>query len=276
MKFFETLWDLVAGDKKAKQAQESLAPVEVKPKRRAQSQASAPQAVSPKAQLQNGVASRKPKRRAAPKSRNKPAQANVQSLAPESPVVETPALASPALATPALAEPPTAFTPNVATTRKELQKLMCLPAAGGTLPVVPEKLPRILRDRYEVAMKLHLEHYDIRVRKWRKSSSGIAWCVAYRSGRIQRLIESPRPLTPLSCAIFLHEVGHHAIGLGIHHPRCLEEYLAWMYSLQQMKAWGIEISPRVQQRVQRSLRYAVRKAVRRGIRELPPELEAYR
>ena len=80
----------------------------------------------------------------------------------------------------------------------------------------------------------------------------------------------------LSCAIFLDEVGHQAIGLGIHHSRCVEEYLAWMYSLQQMKAWGIEISPRVQQRVQRSLRYAVRKAVRRGIRELPPELEAYR
>jgi hypothetical protein len=161
-------------------------------------------------------------------------------------------------------------------TKKEATALMRLPAAEGSVPAVPETLPRGLRDRYEVVMRMHLEHYGIRVRKWRKSSSGIAWCVAYRSGRVQRLIESPKPLTPLSCAIFLHEVGHHAIGLGIHHPRCLEEYRAWMYSLQQMRAWGIEVSPRVEQRVQRSLRYAVRKAVRRGIRELPKELDAYR
>jgi hypothetical protein len=119
------------------------------------------------------------------------------------------------------------------------------------------------------------ERYQVRVRKWRTSMSGIAWYVEYRDGRIQRLIESPKPKSPMSAAIFLHEIGHHHIGLGIHKPRCLEEYMAWMYSLEQMKAWQIDITPRVERRVQRSLRYAVRKAQRRGIRSLPPELLAY-
>jgi len=119
------------------------------------------------------------------------------------------------------------------------------------------------------------ERYQVRVRKWRTSMSGIAWYVEYRDGRIQRLIESPRPKSPMSAAIFLHEIGHHHIGLGIHKPRCLEEYLAWKYSLEQMEAWNIEITDRVRVRVSRSLRYAVRKAQRRGIQRLPQELLAY-
>jgi hypothetical protein len=243
MKLFETLWDWLAGEKNT--LAEAKAPPQPHPK----------PGQGPRSQSSQRPASQpRPKRRTA---------ANAQ------PAIEAP---PPALQVSVLAESRVVLPIS----RKELERLMCLPAADGSLPSVPEKLPRALRDRYELAMKAHLDHYGIRVRKWRRSSSGIAWCVAYRSGRIQRLIESPRPLTPLSCAIFLHEVGHHAIGLGIHHPRCLEEYRAWMYSLQQMQAWGIEISPRVQQRVQRSLRYAVRKAVRRGIRELPKELEPYR
>jgi hypothetical protein len=131
------------------------------------------------------------------------------------------------------------------------------------------------QDLYDAMVREMCARYQVRVRKWRTSMSGIAWYVEYRDGRIQRLIESPKPRGPLSAAIFLHEIGHHHIGLGIHKPRCLEEYMAWMYSLEQMKAWRIELTPRVERRVQRSLGYAVRKAQRRGIRSLPPELLAY-
>ncbi len=250
MKLFDTLWDWLAREKR-------------------EAQPASEQASKAKAQ---GV--RKPRARRAVVAAQQFVQASSQtSTEAVSPVVSL--VVSPRLVATPAAGGATAPT-GVRVTKKEATALMRLPAASGSVPSVPEKLPRALRERYELVMRTHLEHYGIRVRKWRKTSSGIAWCIAYRSGRVQRLIESPRPLTPLSCAIFLHEVGHHAIGLGVHQPRCLEEYHAWMYSLRQMEAWGIEVSPRVQKRVQQSLRYAVRKAVRRGIRELPAELDAYR
>jgi hypothetical protein len=53
--------------------------------------------------------------------------------------------------------------------------------------------------------------YRIRVRKWRRSMSGCAWRVYHLDGRVINWIESPLPKTPISLAIFLHEVGHHAI-----------------------------------------------------------------
>jgi hypothetical protein len=117
--------------------------------------------------------------------------------------------------------------------------------------------------------------HNVRVRAWRTSMSGVAWCTQCRDGTSQRWIESPRPKSPMSCAVFLHEIGHHAIGIGAYKPRCLEEYHAWMFALAHLEKWGIEITPRVRTRVQRSLTYAVAKAKRRGIRELPKELRAY-
>jgi len=125
---------------------------------------------------------------------------------------------------------------------------------------------------YETMTREMLQRYDIRVRKWRSSMSGVAWYVTYRDGSVQRLLESPKPKSPMSAAIFLHEVGHHAIGFNVYKPRCLEEYHAWQYSLAQMRQWNIPITPRVMQRYQRSMKYAVGKAKRRGIRELPSEL----
>lgn len=125
---------------------------------------------------------------------------------------------------------------------------------------------------YDTMTREMLQRYDIRVRKWRSSMSGVAWYVTYRDGSVQRLLESPKPKSPMSAAIFLHEVGHHAIGFNVYKPRCLEEYHAWQYSLAQMRQWNIPITPRVMQRYQRSMKYAVGKAKRRGIRELPSEL----
>lgn len=117
--------------------------------------------------------------------------------------------------------------------------------------------------------------YGFRVRKWRRTMSGCAWELRYRDGRRQRMLESPYPKSPLSCSIFLHEVGHHAIGLGAVRPRCLEELRAWEWSIAAMEARGLEVDEKVRDRFRRSMEYAVAKAARRGIRSLPEELRAY-
>jgi hypothetical protein len=144
-------------------------------------------------------------------------------------------------------------------------------------PAVRKAAPaaRTMEEKYEAVTRDMLAKYDIRVRKWRTSMSGIAWYVTYRDGRVQRLIESPKPKGPMSVAIFLHEVGHHAIGFNVYKPRCLEEYHAWQFSLREMERLGLNITPSVQRRVQRSLRYAVAKAQRRGIKQVPVELHSY-
>lgn len=131
------------------------------------------------------------------------------------------------------------------------------------------------QDKYDAVVALMLEKYGVRVRKWRTSSSGIAWTLTYKDGRVVRLLESPKPKGPMSMAIFLHEIGHHAIGLGAYKPRCLEEYHAWMFSIRAMEEHGLNITESVRTRMYKSLRYAVRKARRRGLRELPPELAPY-
>lgn len=120
-----------------------------------------------------------------------------------------------------------------------------------------------------------LKKYGVRVRKWRTSMSGIAWCVTYRDGTVNRLIESPKPKGPMSVAVFLHEIGHHAIGFNTYKPRCLEEYHAWAYALRAMEEHGLNITGAVHDRMYRSLHYAVAKAKRRGIKQIPPELEAF-
>ena len=120
-----------------------------------------------------------------------------------------------------------------------------------------------------------LERYGIRVRRWRSSSSGVAWESRTRDGRVSRWIESPYPRGPMSCAIFLHEIGHHAIGFHVYRPRCLEEYHAWRWALAPMEQEGLEVTDAVQRRVKESLRYAIDKARRRGLQQLPVELVPY-
>ena len=145
-------------------------------------------------------------------------------------------------------------------------------------PAVVVKAPPRVRPatvRYEAVAREMLDRYGIRVRKWRSNTSGVAWQVTYADGAVSRLIEAPRPRGPISMAVFLHEVGHHAIGLGAYKPRCLEEYHAWLFSLQQMHAYGLNITPKVHERVDYALRYAVAKARRRGIKALPIELAPF-
>ncbi|MCL4742859.1 MAG: hypothetical protein KJZ54_11740 [Phycisphaerales bacterium] len=132
-----------------------------------------------------------------------------------------------------------------------------------------------MQDRYDAVTREMLDRYGVRVRRWRNDMTGLAWEVSYANGETRRLIEAPRPRGPVSAAIFLHEIGHHAIGFHRYKPRCLEEYHAWAFSLAQMEALGLNVTDRVRHRVHDSLHYAVMKARRRGLRALPAELLPY-
>ncbi|HEY8668664.1 MAG TPA: hypothetical protein VIL86_18600 [Tepidisphaeraceae bacterium] len=116
------------------------------------------------------------------------------------------------------------------------------------------------------------ERFDLRIRKWRKTMSGCAWRVYYPDGTAVNWVEAPYPKTPISLAIFLHEVGHHAIGFHRYKKRCEEEYHAWQWAIAEMGRLGVAIDNKVQDRFERSMQYAVGKALRRGIKTLPEPL----
>jgi hypothetical protein len=145
---------------------------------------------------------------------------------------------------------------------------------AGPRPIDAPRRPT-MRERYEALVTEMKMTYGVRVRKWRSTSSGCAWEVHYHDGTTSRLVEAPFPRGPMSCAIFLHEIGHHAIGFGRYRPRCLEEYHAWRWALELMRDRGFNVTAAVERRMAESLRYAVAKARRRGLRRLPSELQPY-
>lgn len=129
--------------------------------------------------------------------------------------------------------------------------------------------------KYDAMMRDLLSTHGVRVRKWRKGMSGVAWSVRYRDGRVVRLIEAPKPVGPMSAAVFCHEIGHHAIGFDVYKPRCLEEYHAWAWALAEMERRGLNVTDKVRERMRKSLEYAVAKSLRRGIKSLPMEMAPY-
>lgn len=148
-------------------------------------------------------------------------------------------------------------------------------APAKTVRPATARRPSPMQVRYETMTRELLEAHGIRVRKWRTSMSGVAWEVRYRDGKTARLIEAPRPKGPMSAAVFLHEIGHHVIGLGAYRPRCREEYHAWAWAIAEMERRGISVTESVRRRMTRSLEYAVAKAKRRGIKSIPQELRAF-
>ena len=82
--------------------------------------------------------------------------------------------------------------------------------------------------------------FGIRVRRWRTTMSGCAWRVDHPGGRSIRWVEAPRPKSPLSLSIFLHEVGHHVIGFDRYTRRCEEEYHVWLWAIDRLRWLGIE------------------------------------
>lgn len=129
-----------------------------------------------------------------------------------------------------------------------------------------------MRERYPAVEQMCKARFKVRVVKWRASQSGCAWQVMYRDGTTANLIASPRPRGPISAGIFLHEIGHHAIGFKVFRPRCLEEYVAWQWSLDAMRRFNLNITPKLHHRVDLSLRYAIAKAQRRGLKRMPAVL----
>lgn len=128
---------------------------------------------------------------------------------------------------------------------------------------------------WEAIVERMKERYDIRVRRWRKTMTGCAWRVYFHDGRVINWIEAPQPKSPISLAIFLHEIGHHVIGFSTYKKRCEEEYHAWVWAIKEMKKLGVEPDRRVQTRFARSMEYAVAKAMRRGIKAVPQQLAQF-
>jgi hypothetical protein len=133
---------------------------------------------------------------------------------------------------------------------------------------------RLMADYSRIVAQMK-RRYDLRVRKWRTSMSGCAWRVYHHNGNVVNWIESPYPRTPISLAIFLHEVGHHVIGFEKYKKRCEEEYHVWLWAIREMRSLGIEPDARVQRRFEMSMEYAVGKAVRRGLKLLPDSLNQF-
>ena len=142
-------------------------------------------------------------------------------------------------------------------------------------PPTPPAPPTPMRRRYDALVTEMKQAYGVRVRKWRTSSTGCAWVVRYADSTESKLIEAPYPKGPVSCGIFLHEIGHHAIGFNTHRLRCLEEYDAWRWALETMRARGFNVTRALENRMTESVRYAIQKARRRGLKTLPPELATY-
>lgn len=159
-----------------------------------------------------------------------------------------------------------------ASARSTARPVASVPSASSSSPIAHLRA----QAKYDALVELMCERHNVRVRKWRTSMSGVAYILRKRDGTTLRCIDTPRPKGPMSAAVFLHEIGHHAIGLAKYKPRCLEEYLAWEWSLDAMREHGIQITESVDHRVRLSLWYAADKALRRGLKQLPPELEPYR
>ena len=128
---------------------------------------------------------------------------------------------------------------------------------------------------YQLIVRKTQQRYRIRVHSWRRNMSGRAWQIHYRGGRIDNLIEAPFPKTPISLAIFLHEVGHHVIGFDRYRLRCEEEYHVWLWAFEEMRRLGVPPDARVLRRFDLSMQYAVSKALRRGMRRVPTALERF-
>lgn len=128
---------------------------------------------------------------------------------------------------------------------------------------------------YTAIVAFYKQRYGIRVRRWRRTMSGCAWRALFRDGRTANWIESPRPKTTLSLAIFLHEVGHHAIGFDKYPVGCVEEYHVWCWAIEQLRFLQIDLDARVKRRFQLSMQYAVSKAVRRGLKHVPEDLLSF-
>lgn len=149
------------------------------------------------------------------------------------------------------------------------------PARPLTLPIKPKPARSLSRFAYRDMVSDLKTRYKIRVRKWQTRMAGAAYELTYADGRIKRLIAAPHPRGPVSAAIFLHEVGHHAIGFRRYSQRCLEEYYVWQWAFREMSARGIPVDPRVMRHYRRSMYHYIQRERARGVHHFPPELHTF-
>lgn len=167
--------------------------------------------------------------------------------------------------------------PGHGPTRPAVQGNLFEPLGERDQPVEPAQLSAHERRRfYDRLVEEMKQIHQLTIRKWRRRMSGVAYELHYSNGDVKRMIAAPRPRSPVSASIFLHEVGHHAIGFRKFRPRCLEEYQVWQWTFHQMRRHGIPMDWRVQRHYRRSMYHYVRKAFRRGLKSLPPVLEEFR
>lgn len=141
------------------------------------------------------------------------------------------------------------------------------PTSGET--VRTQRVPSAV-DYAELVRELKTR-YKISIRQWRDHMAGHAYELTYQDGTIKRLIAAPRPRSPVSAAIFLHEVGHHAIGFRRYASRCLEEHYVWQWTFREMEARGIPITHQVMRHFRRSMYHYVKRSQQRR-EHVPAEL----
>lgn len=165
---------------------------------------------------------------------------------------------------------PSASAPHTET--RNLREPLSLSRAAGRL-LQPRRIVREgpAADEYAAMVRDLKARYKISIRKWRTHMSGVAYELTYADGRIKRLISAPRPRSPVSAAIFLHEVGHHAIGFRRYSPRCLEEYYVWQWTFREMTARQIPTDDRVLRHYRRSMYHYIKLARKHG-HHVPHEL----
>ena len=52
----------------------------------------------------------------------------------------------------------------------------------------PPRRRRSMQERYDALVEEMKNRYQVRVRKWRSSSSGVAWSIRYRGGSVVQVI----------------------------------------------------------------------------------------
>jgi hypothetical protein len=158
---------------------------------------------------------------------------------------------------------------------REVTELDLIPGRRHLKPARKSTRPPHASVGYAEMVRELKTRYKISIRKWRARMSGVAYELVYSDGRIKRLITAPRPRSPVSAAIFLHEVGHHAVGFKRYNPRCLEEFYVWQWAFREMTARNIPIDPRVLRHYRRSMYHYVRLEKKRNPHGVPHELQTF-
>jgi hypothetical protein len=79
---------------------------------------------------------------------------------------------------------------------------------------------------------------------------------------------APHPTTRRRLAVYLHECAHFELHTKKKHPRYIEEYQAWKWAIEVMRASEIKVCAKVLLDAQLGVKYAIEKAIRRGVKRI--------